>query len=99
WVAILAQRGATSQARALLGRCRSVYGDRLDAAGRKELLRQEARLAAAEGADGAALRVLQEIVALDPLDGEALLLLGQHYVRAGDLEQALFYYERADSLE
>ncbi len=43
--------------------------------------------------------MLEEIVALDPLDGEALILLGQHSGRAGDVEQAIFYYERAESLE
>ena len=38
-------------------------------------------------------------VALDPLDGEALILLGQHSSRAGEIEKAIFYYERAASLE
>jgi len=99
WVAILAQRGATTQARALAEKCRTSYGDRLAGTARKDLLRQEARIAATEGADDEALRALQEIVALDPLDGEALLLLGQHYARAGDQEQALFFFERAESLE
>jgi tetratricopeptide (TPR) repeat protein len=99
WIAVLAQRGATGQARALADRCKTTYGDRLDAAARKDLLKQEARIAATDGADAEALTALQEIVALDPLDGEALLLLGQHYTRADDLEQAQFYYERAESLE
>lgn len=99
WINILSQRGAVPQARALLDHCKTAYGERLDGGARNDLLRQEARLAAAEGADAEALRVLQEIVALDPLDGEALMLLGQHYTRAGDLDQAQFYYERAESLE
>jgi len=38
-------------------------------------------------------------VAIDPLDGEALILLGQHSARAGNPEQAVFYYERAANLE
>jgi tetratricopeptide (TPR) repeat protein len=33
------------------------------------------------------------------LDGEALILLGQHSSRAGETEKAIFYYERAASLE
>ena len=99
WIYILAQRGALTQERSLLERYKAVFGERLDGGARKDLLRQEARLAAAEGADAEALRVLQEIVALDPLDGEALMLLGQQYTRAGDLDQAQFYYERAESLE
>jgi len=36
---------------------------------------------------------------LDPLDGEALILLGQNYARKGDAEKAVFYYERAASIE
>jgi tetratricopeptide (TPR) repeat protein len=45
--------------------------------------------------------VLEEIVKLDPLDGEALMLLGQHYSRApqNDPDRAIFYYERAASIE
>jgi Flp pilus assembly protein TadD len=42
---------------------------------------------------------LEEIVELDPLDGEALMLLGQHYTDGQDLEQAEFYYERAQNIE
>src|SRR6185503_10091063 len=42
--------------------------------------------------------VLEEIVALDPLDGEALMLLGQLYSK-NEPDKAIFYYERASSLE
>ncbi len=43
--------------------------------------------------------MLEEIVGLDPLDGEALILLGQHSNRNGDTERAVFYYERAANIE
>jgi Flp pilus assembly protein TadD len=46
-----------------------------------------------------AAEVLEEIVALDPLDGEALMLLGKHHVQQGEPDRAIFYYERAASLE
>ena len=36
---------------------------------------------------------------MDPLDGEALLLLGQHCTRENQPDRAIFYYERAESLE
>ena len=98
-VEALAQRGALAEARSLLDLVRQTWGERLDAAERRTLLRLEARLAVAEGAGGEAVQVLEQIVALDPLDGEALLLLGQHYARAGDAERAVFYYERAGGLE
>jgi Flp pilus assembly protein TadD len=66
---------------------------------RRRLLRLEARAAVAEGDAGEAVKALEEAVALDPLDGDALLLLGQHHARAGDADRALIYYERAASLE
>jgi tetratricopeptide (TPR) repeat protein len=43
--------------------------------------------------------VLEEMVRLDPLDGEALLLLGQHYVRKEQPDRAILYFERAESLD
>lgn len=95
----LAVRGASEPTRRLVERIEASFGERLDGAVRKDLLKLRARLAVAEGAGEEEARVLQEIVALDPLDGEALTLLGQHFGRAGDVEQAIFYFERAESLD
>jgi tetratricopeptide (TPR) repeat protein len=95
---VLAQRGAVGQARELLAAVKRTYGSQLADAERKRLLKLEARMAVAEGQGGEAAEVLEEIVALDPLDGEALILLGQHYARIDEYEQAVFYYERAESL-
>ena len=97
-VEILVQRGAIDQATKLLARLEELRGARLDEAERKRLLKLQARIAVAQGIGGSAVPILEEIVALDPLDGEALLLLGQHYARNSDLERAAFYYERAESL-
>ena len=44
-------------------------------------------------------RILEEIVSIDPLDGEALILLGQYNGRAGDAAKAIMLYERAAKLE
>jgi tetratricopeptide (TPR) repeat protein len=98
WVKILAQRGALPQSQRLLGTVKEVYGDELAETDRKELLKLEARLALNEGEGGKAVDVLEEIVTLDPLDGEALMLLGQHYASEGDVERAIFYYERAQNV-
>ena len=43
--------------------------------------------------------VLEEIVKLDPLDGDALMLLGQHYSRQNEPDRAIFYYERAEGFD
>jgi tetratricopeptide (TPR) repeat protein len=48
--------------------------------------------------DAAHVKILEEIVRLDPLEGETLILLGQFYATT-DMEKAIFYFERAAALE
>ena len=98
-VEILAQRGATAQAKSLAAHVRQTLAGPLDDADAKKLLKIEARMAVAEGGGEEAVRALEGIVALDPLDGEALLLLGRHYAQANAPERAIFYYERAEGIE
>ncbi len=97
---LLAARGALSQARQVATRIRQVWEAGIEEAERRKLLKLEARLSLAEGGGTPeTASVLEEIVALDPLDGEALLLLGQHYARQNEPDRAIFYFERAASLE
>lgn len=96
---VLGARGALAQSQQLVERIQELHGDQLDDVQKKDLLKLRARLAVAAGAAGEEVLMLQQIVALDPLDGEALILLGQHYARAGDVEQAVFQFERAESID
>jgi len=96
---VLAARGAVDETRRLVEGVEKICGGLLDDESRKDLLRLRARMAVAEGASEEEARVLEELVKLDPLDGEALILLGQHSGRAGDAEKAIFYFERAASIE
>lgn len=64
-----------------------------------KLLRIGARIALAEGADDEQAAILKEVVAIDPLDGEALILLGQHHARLQEWDAAINYYERAEKLD
>ncbi len=96
---VLTARSALQEARRLIERIETLHGKELGAAEQKGLLKLRARLAVAEGAGDEEAHVLEEIVALDPLDGEALILLGQHAARNGNTEKAVFYYERAASIE
>mgnify|MGYP006292932181 CR=1 FL=1 len=96
---VLTVRNALDEARQLIDHIDKVRGERLDASTRKDLLKLRARLAVAEGATGEEVEALREIVKLDPLDGEALILLGQYNRRAGNVEKAEFYFERAANLE
>ncbi len=99
WIDILARRGAIDEAKGLIARIEGRSGSPLDAEQRKKLLKIKARIAVQEGTSGESVGILEELVALDPLDGDALILLGQHYASAGEPEKAIFYYERASSIE
>ena len=97
---ILAGRGAFTESRELANRIREIWGDRMDDTEKRRLLKLEARISMADGAgDAETARMLEEIVKLDPLDGESLLLLGQHYYRQNEPDRAILYYERAESIE
>ena len=96
---VLIARGAIKETRHLINRIETMESDHLGTDERKDLLKLSARLAVAEGAADEEVRVLEEIVTLDPLDGEALILLGQNSNRVGETEKAVFYYERAASIE
>ena len=50
------------------------------------MLKLEAKIASAEGKSKESADVLEKILAEDPLDGDALLLLGQHYAKNKSVE-------------
>jgi tetratricopeptide (TPR) repeat protein len=96
---LLCARGAPAQAGQLLARISELH-PQMEEAEHKKVLKLQARLAMANGGGGdEAAAVLEELVKLDPLDGEALLLLGQHWTRKGEPDLAIFCFERAESLE
>jgi tetratricopeptide (TPR) repeat protein len=96
---VLIARGALEETRRVLARVEELRGARLDEGQKKDVLKLRARLSVAEGQGEEEVRVLQEIIALDPLDGEALLLLGQHHKAKGERERAILYFEQAAALE
>jgi tetratricopeptide (TPR) repeat protein len=94
---ILAARGALKESTRLLDKVAERKSG-LDTENLKELLKLQARVAVAEGGGEDVVKILEEVVEVDPMDGEALLLLGQHYGRNVP-EKAIFYYERAAGIE
>lgn len=93
----LAQRGAAVHARELSKRLHAGWDARLDAAERRRLLELDARLGAAAGDDGEeVVQALEEMLRIDPLDGEALMLLGEYHERHSAPDRALTCYERAE---
>lgn len=97
---LLAARGGGSQAATLLDDIKTTFSESLADGDRRRILKLQARLAMAAGADDERnAAILQEVIALDPLDGEALMLLGQHFVRAGKPDEAIMHYERAARID
>ena len=96
---ILVTRGAFDDTRRILAQVQNVAARDMSASQRKDILKMRARLAVADGSGEEEVKVLKEIVELDPLDGEALILLGQHSDRAGKTDRAIYYYERAAKIE
>jgi tetratricopeptide (TPR) repeat protein len=98
-VEILTSRSAYTSAAGLLKKVSERAGQEVSDELRKRMLKLEARLAASRNEAGAEqARILEEIVQLDPLDGDALILLGQFHA-ATSVEKAVFYFERAEGLE
>jgi len=96
---VLAARGAYDETEMLADRIQRVKGEQLAESDRKELLKLRARIAVARGASEKQAQVLERIVEIDPLDGEALMLLGKHYAQANKPDKAMNRYEQAAGIE
>ena len=92
-------KGANEEAKRLLSGIEARRADQLSEAQRTDLLRIRSRVAAMEGASEEEARVLEEIVELDPLDGDAMVRLGRYQRGLGETQKAVFWYERAAQLE
>jgi tetratricopeptide (TPR) repeat protein len=79
---------------------KNVAQDQMDDDVRKRILKLEARIAVNDGvSEDVHAAILKKIVALDPLDGDALILLGQYYGGQEKVEEAVFCFERAAGME
>jgi len=94
---IIVGRGAWDEARTLLARIRK-SSTNLPAADELKLLKLESKVAMSTGAGEDAIRVLEEIIERNPLDGEALLLAGDYYSKNNQLEKAEFRLDTASKI-
>jgi tetratricopeptide (TPR) repeat protein len=97
---VLSGRNANPQAKQVVARVHAHADATISPDDKRKLLKLEARIDSSEGGGTpATAALLEEIVQLDPLDGDALLLLGQYHQRKDDPDRAMFYYERAEGIE
>ncbi|MEM6885322.1 MAG: tetratricopeptide repeat protein [Verrucomicrobiota bacterium] len=95
----LAEKGQLDATNTIVNAVRKASGGNIDPVLLNEFRRLEARVLIRDNKNQQAAAILEQIVQDDPLDGEALLLLGDYYRESGDAEKAGFIYERAASLE
>lgn len=96
---LLISRSAWTEASTLLTRARELAGATPAREDELKLLRLEARVALGTGAGDTAIALLERLLQLNPLDGEALLLAGDYYKLRGDAERAAFRYDAAAKIE
>jgi tetratricopeptide (TPR) repeat protein len=96
---VLNGRGAPGEAGILLEKLKAYAGNSIEADKKKKMLKLEAKIASAQGKSAESATVLEQILKEDPLDGDALLLLGQHYAKSNQPEKAIFLFERAEGME
>ncbi len=97
---VLLARGAYNETRIVMQAIEATDQSAITDELKKRVLKLEARLAANEGmTDEQHVEILRRIVKLDPLDGEALILLGQYHGRNDKIEDAVFCFERAAGIE
>lgn len=96
---ILVGRDGLAPARDILSEVEVTAGNQLDEKAKLQILRLKSRIAKAEGRDEEAASMLERIVEIDPLDGDSLIMLGQHYAASSQNEKAKFLFERAANLD
>ena len=96
----LVDGGEVQAAGMLMDELRELHASGFDSRELATLERLEARVAVQRGEQAEAAAVLEKVVDEDPLDGEALILLGRYHGRMPDgMERAEYWFDRAAMIE
>lgn len=93
---LLTRSGHYTQAKAMIPKIREQV--ELTREATLSLLTLEARIARADGDDETAVELLQEIVARDALNGDALIQLANYHAEQGDMARAITRFEQAQKI-
>lgn len=96
---LLVARGGMTQAGTVLAALEQRLTTKLAGDDLGRALKLRARIAVAEGRGEEAVQVMEQVVAQNPLDGDALMLIGKHYAKSGDPDRALLSFERAANID
>ena len=96
---ILIGRGSYEDGFGYLRTIEQAFGQSFSASEKKEVLLLQAEVLIATGKNKDAAKLLRQIVETNPLEGKALLLLGNHAWKENDHAQASLYFERASKVD
>lgn len=96
---ILAQINALDESQKLVDTIQASYNGELTKADRLKLLNLEAKIAKQQNKSDRSAEILEEIIAEDPLNGEALIQLAEYHADNDQPEKAQFIFERAQNIE
>lgn len=97
---VMTGRGFWKNGKILINTIRNIFGDALEEEHHLTLLRLEAQIAIAEQEESSVvIAYLQEILELEPEDGQTILLLAKFSASENDLEEARKYFEKAIEIE
>lgn len=92
---ILIQRGSYEDGFGYLRQIEQVFGQTFSEMEKKEILLLQAEVLKETGKGEDAAKLLRQIVEANPLEGKALLLLGQHAWQENEYSQASLFFDRA----
>ncbi len=96
---LLTSQGAWEQADSMFKQIRKHHTGKMTEEEEMKLLKQESKAAMVNGEEAKAAKVLEQIVIKNPLDGEALILLGDTYRNQGEVVRSEERYDRASKLD
>ena len=92
---ILINRGSYEDGFDYLRKIEQAFGQSFSEIEKKEVLLLQAEVLTATGKRDEATKILRRIVEANPLEGKALLLLGQHAWKENEYAQASLFFDRA----
>lgn len=95
----LALRGSIQESSDLVDTISKNYAAKLSPKDELVILNIKASAAMSSGDMAGAAAILEDIVSKDPLNGKALITLGDYYRQIEDTERAMIQYERAAKVE
>ena len=92
---ILIQRGSYEDGFSYLRKIEQIFGKSFSANEKKDVLLLQAEVLIATGKSEDATKILRQVVEANPLEGKALVLLGQHAWKENEYAEASLFFERA----